>query len=606
MASLVGTGCRLAAASLTALLAASAGCQLVFGLDDYGPRPAGEGGGGGAPSTSATTGGGSGCAPLAPETVTPGAPGICSVRKLAAFSDPIARELAPGAYCLSQACFVYFERRSAMKNELMCGYCPDLTAANCQAPLSMTTGVINPYLRVLPAPEIWVAQGGHLRHAPVNQKGPCTVGAFTTITGAVDTGGETYPAISPNGKVLLFTRTDAVAKTTRIWISRRNDPNGPFDAATLLPGLRDGVPEEVQDLRAQPVWNDGEEAFDTLYFSSTRASTDPTTIDELDVMVAHRDTDTQFDAPFTDVALVPQLSGPYADFAPVPLGGNAWLWSAGLKKDTPDADLYLLDRGCEPHFTEPDTTAFAGVSTPDHDESAPAIDGATLFFSRKVPNGRSSLYEASEADGSFVDAAPVPGLMTPSMASDSEPFQLVDGRLLFVSNRSGANKIWIADAVAGTVTRATTEPVGVKEGTPFVDEQGALWLAWDGGSDPAGVLAVAQPSDAGWGKAVEVAGLDHVKDARDEAPRLLPDGLTLVFASTRPGGFFPGASTIWAATRPDAASSAWTVFPLPELGGVNGVSGPWLTKDGCSIAVTATSRLTSFQRDLAGATRVLP
>jgi WD40-like Beta Propeller Repeat len=606
MAFLVGTGRRLSAASLVALLAASAGCQLVFGLDDYGPRPAGQGGGGASSPSTSTTTSSSGCAPLEPEVVTPGAPGICAVRKLAAFSDPVARELAPGAYCLDHACFVYFERRTAAKNELMCGYCPNLTDATCQAPVSMATGVINPYLRVLPAPEIWVAQGGHLRHAPVNQGGACTVGAFVTITGAVDTGGEIYPAISPNGKVLLFTRTDAAAKTTRIWIARRDDPNGSFDKATLLPGLRDNVPEEVQDLRAQPVWTDGEEAFDTLYFSSTRLSPQPKIIDELDVMVAHRDAGAAFDAPFTDVALVPQLSGPYADFAPVPLGGNAWLWSAGLEKDTPDADLYLLDRGCEPRFTEPDTTAFALVSTLDSDEGAPAIHGGDLFFARAKKGGLSSLYQAADMDGSFGAAAPVPGLMTPPMTSDTEPFPLADGRLLFVSNRSGASKIWIADAAAGTVTRATAEPASVAEGTPFVDEQGALWLAWGGGSDPAGVLAVAPPSGSAWGKAAEVEGLGHATSARDEAPRLLPDGLTLVFASTRPGGFFPGVSTIWAATRPDAASSAWSVFPLPELGGVNGVSGPWIAKDGCSIAVTATGRATSFQRDLAGSTRVLP
>ncbi len=605
MASLVGTGRRLSAASLVALLSAGAGCQLVFGLDDYGPRPPGQGGGGG--STSSVGGGGGStvsCALLEPEVVSSGVPGICGVRKLEAFSDPVARELAPGAYCQGQTCYVYFERRSGATNELMCGYCPTLGDASCDAPTSIAASVINPYLRVLPAPEIWVSQGGHIRHAPVNQMGSCTVGAFTTITGAVDTGSEVYPAISPNGKVLLFSRTDPVAKTVRIWISRRSNVTDPFETATLLPGLRDGVPAEVHDLRAQPAWIDGEEAFDTIYFSSSRLSATPAIVDEIDVMVARRDAPKPFDAPFNDITLVPQLSGPYADFAPVPIGEAAWLWSAGLKKDTPDADLYLIDRGCAPHFTAPEAGVFAGVNTSDNDEGAPAIAGANLFFSRAA-GGSSALFQASETSGGFSDATPVPGLMTPANISDSDPFQLADGRLLFVSNRSGANKIWIADAAAGTVERATSEPSGVDEGTPFVDEQGALWLTW-GGSDPAGVLAVAQPSGSAWGNAAPVEGLGHVTGARDEAPHLLPDGLTLVFASTRPGGFFPGVSTIWAATRPDAEVTEWTVFPLPELGGVGGVSGPWIAKDGCSIAVSATSRATSFRRDLAGATRISP
>jgi hypothetical protein len=631
MAFLVGTGSRVSAASLFALLSAVSGCQLVFGLDDYGPRPAGEGGAGGgatssgdgghggatasvsvsasASSSSGTGGAGGGvvsCSPLAAEKVTPGSPGICGVRRLAAFSDPVGRELAPGAYCQGQACYVYFERRlTGVPDALMCGYCPDLGAESCGAPKTIANNVNNPYLRVLPAPEIWVAQQGHIAHALVNTMGSCTIGALTKITGAVDTGGEVYPAISPNGLVLLFTRNDPVAKTERIWIARRSVDTGPFDTATVLPGLRDGVAANVHDLRAQPVWLDGGEAFDTVYFSSTRYSPDPTVIDELDVTVAHRAASMPFDAPFTDIQLVPQLSGPYADFAPVPLSGASWLWSSGLLKDTPDADLFLIDRGCEPRFTPPSPTAFAKVNTVSNDEDGPSITGADLLFSRAAPNGYSGLYRAKDVGGTFAAGTPISGLMTPAKTSDREPFELADGRVLFVSDRSGVNKIWIADPVAGTVVRATAEPATVTEGTPFVDAQNVLWLA-SGATDAAGVIATAQPTGATWGKAVDVAGLAHVTGARDEAPRLLADGLTLVFASTRAKGFFPGVSTIWAAVRPSPASSGWKLFPLPELGGVSGVSGPSIADDGCSIAVAATSRATSFRRDIVGSSRISP
>ncbi|MEP7122177.1 MAG: hypothetical protein ABJE95_14755 [Byssovorax sp.] len=631
MASLVGTGRRVSAAALFALLSSASGCQLVFGLDDYGPRPAGQGGAsssasstgeGGGPggatasvsaSASTSSGGGAGgsggatsCAPLAAEKVTLGAPGICGVRRLKAFSDPVARELAPGAYCQGQACFVYFERRvTGQPDALMCGYCADLGAESCGAPSTIATSVNNPYLRILPTPEIWAVQSNHIVHGLVNSMGSCTLGALTPIAGAAVTGGEVYPAISPNGRVLLFTRNDPVAKTERIWIAKRTTDTGPFDTATILPGLRVGVAENVHDLRAQPVWLDGAEAFDTVYFSSTRYSTDPTVIDELDVTVAHRAAAMPFDAPFTDITIVPQLSGPYADFAPVPLAGASWLWSAGLLANTPDADIFLIDRGCEPRFTPPSSTAFAKVNSAGNDEGGPAITDTELWFSRAAPNGYSGLYRSSEVGGVYATATPVSGLKTPMMTSDREPFPLADGRLLFVSDRSGVSKIWLADPIAGTVVRATAEPGAVTEGTPFVDAQSTLWLAW-GGGDAAGVLAVAAPSGATWGKAVEVAGLGHVAGARDEAPRLLPDGLTLVFASTRAGGFFPGVSTIWAATRPTAASPSWTAFPLPELGGVSGVSGPSIAEDGCSIAVAATSRATSFRRDVAGSSRISP
>ena len=623
MAFLVGTGRRVAVASLFALLSSVSGCQLVFGLDDYGPRPAGQSGAGGDPSgtggdgghggatssvsaSSSSGTGGTMCSPLAAENVTPGAPGICGVRRLAALSDPVGRELAPGAYCLGQACFVYFERRvTGSPDVLMCGYCPDLGAESCGAPKTIANNVNNPYLRVLPAPEIWVAQQGHIAHAPVNAMGSCTIGALTKITGAVDTGSEVYPAISPNGLVLLFTRNDPVANTERIWIAKRSTDSGPFDTAKILPGLRTGVAANVHDLRAQPVWLDGEDKFDTIYFSSTRYSPDPTVIDELDVTVAHRAASAPFDAPFTAISIVPQLSGPYADFAPVPLAGASWLWSAGLVKDTPDADLFLIDRGCEPRFTPPSPTAFAKVNTVSNDEDGPTTTDVNLLFSRAALNGYSGLYRSKDVAGTFAAPTPVSGLATPMKTSDREPFELADGRLLFVSDRSGVNKIWIADPAAGTVVRATTEPAAVVEGTPFVDAQSTLWLAW-GGSDAAGVIATASPEGATWGNAVEVPGLGHVAGARDGAPRLLPDGLTLVFASKRAKGFFPGVSTVWAAVRPTPMSSSWKAFPLPELRGVSGVNGPSIASDGCSIAVAATSRATSFRRDIVGSNRILP
>ena len=193
-----------------------------------------------------------------------------------------------------------------------------------------------------------------------------------------------------------------------------------------------------------------------------------------------------------------------------------------------------------------------------------------------------------------------PDLATPVQTSDREPFELADGRVLFVSDRSGVNKIWIADPVAGTA-----EPAAVTERTPFVDAQNVLWLA-PGATDAAGVIATAEPIGATWGKAVNVPGLAHETGARDEAPRLLPDGLTLVFASTRAEGFFPGVSTIWAATRPSPMSGGWTLLRLPELGGVSGASRPSIAGDGCSIAVTATSQATSVRRDIVGSSRISP
>jgi Tol biopolymer transport system component len=69
--------------------------------------------------------------------------------------------------------------------------------------------------------------------------------------------------------------------------------------------------------------------------------------------------------------------------------------------------------------------------------------------------------------------------------------------------------------------------------------------------------------------------------ANDNSPHISPDGLTIVFASQRPGGL--GNNDLWHATRSDRTAP----FGVPtHLGAINSPAGdtsPWLSEDGLRL-----------------------
>jgi hypothetical protein len=186
---------------------------------------------------------------------------------------------------------------------------------------------------------------------------------------------------------------------------------------------------------------------------------------------------------------------------------------------------------------------------------------------------------------------------------ETDPFRLPDGRLLFVSDREPPNRIWIAGTPP---TRATAGAEEIVERSPFVDSAGDLWLSYDGR------IARARPEGDTWGVPVEVP-LGPQEGRVDLFPRLSADRRTLVFSSTRDGGFIEfGADgpapppSIWTATRPDPEADEWTLFPLPELSSISGAEGAWISPDGCDVAFATSTQAPTFSWDLRGASRASP
>ncbi len=613
------TRARFAVWAAVAAVAAG-GCQVVFDLDGYSRAAASSGAGaaggasatgtGGFDATAAETGTGAGsqggggggaeaCAGLGPEVMN--GTGFCSVRALDALNVAGMPLLAPAADCVGNSCDVFFQK--GFGDSIQCASCADLAALDCDSPVTvggLPGGSTNPYLRK-GASELWFSSGGEIQHASVQG---CTASGVTAADALINTNAlEAYPAISPNGKVLFFTRI--TAGQWHVFVAYRANAAGAFQDVVEVAGIRNGVPTDTIDLRPHPEWI-GQDEVERLYFSSTRLGASVTDIEELDIFVAERASGSSYDTPFSTVRLVEALSSPVADLAPLPLSPELWLWARDPNAGGNATQLYAIDRGCHPLFGEPDTSLFGAVNT-SKEERDPALDAAgRLLFSQGKSDAE--LFSSSFAGGAYGNAAPYAPNDVAHVAGrfDRGPVPLADGRLVFVSEREtqGVPKLWIT-AVGGTPSRVTGAPANVAEDGPFIDEAGDLWLSWGGGSDPTGfVIGRAPRVGDGFGSVNEVPGLFHEAGSADSHPRLADGGKVLFFQSTRSGGFYPGAMTVWIATRGEPSVDAWDdVFPVPELGTILGVNAPWVDPNDCSLTLATPRRASGFSLDLARSSR---
>jgi hypothetical protein len=599
--------------ALAAVAAGALGCQVVFGLDGYDRAE-------GAPA----------CSPPPRDEGASGA-GICRVRYLDELGAAALRA-SPGASCSGGACSLYYEGAGGIQ----CATCPDLARGSCDAPKllgGLPADARMPYLRK-GKPELWVSfvipgdDDQDIHVAPI--QGDCAVGqpvlvrpttvdyAPVNISGPDD---ERHPAISPNGKTLFFTRCDADGvgdPSCRIHVAHRSADTGPFEAEQVVAGLRaKSLSAMAADVQPRPVWADDEDAVEVLYFASTRDASPPSAdASQLDVFVARRAAGSAWDDPFEPPERIDPLSSAGVDTAPLPLDGATWLSSRNV--DEMSARISVIDVGCDPRFGPLDPGPFTNVNTDEH-ERAPAITGDALLFSRADPAGSATLFWSPGPAGAWRRDAKIisPDIGHVVGAEDTDPLQLPSGQILFASDREtpGLLKLWIVGSGIEP-RRVFSDDLPEAEAGPFVDEDGALWLSWGRGSDPEEtVIARAGPDGAGgWLPPAEVEGLGHEEGWADRSPRLSADGRTLVFVSTRPGGFAPASAgagatsvpTVWVATREGAGEPWEPPFPLGELGSVNGVEDPWISPDGCTLTLATMGRDTGFRWDLMSATRLGP
>jgi Tol biopolymer transport system component len=227
---------------------------------------------------------------------------------------------------------------------------------------------------------------------------------------------------------------------------------------------------------------------------------------------------------------------------------------------------------------------------------APSGDGLTLFFSA-VDGDEDILFSTRQSRANaFGPAAPVPGVNRAD-SEEGTPFLDADGSALyFFSTRpsdeaQGDRDLWVAEAAGPGVAFAAPAVVAGVNGAdldhlPRLSPDGLTLMfvstrvTTHGGSN---ILVSERPAlGAPFSVPVELPGINS--DARDEGFWTSEDGLTVYFASNRDPDRDPEADMdIWVAQRPDLASAFGAEENLAVVNTPGTEIDPAITADGFEL-----------------------
>jgi Tol biopolymer transport system component len=280
---------------------------------------------------------------------------------------------------------------------------------------------------------------------------------------------------------------------------------------------------------------------------------------------------------------------------PAPPDGGSDASGDDAPADVTDASDAAV-AACDPTKPFGAPVGLAGADLATSFEYAPTFspDELTMWFSALRPPDASPAY-------THIFVATRPSIQAPFGASsfvaslngsgnDSDPCLSADGlTMLWESDRaaSGSNQgdIYIATRsntavdFSGPTAVSAVNAGGADDIQPALDADGSLWLAsnrststgYDLFRAPAGVGSFQPPAP--------VTELNTTAD--DWSPTLSSDGLTIYFASSRPGG--AGKNDIYVATRVSLTSPFSNVQNVAELNGPNDELPHWLSADGCRL-----------------------
>ena len=179
-------------------------------------------------------------------------------------------------------------------------------------------------------------------------------------------------------------------------------------------------------------------------------------------------------------------------------------------------------------------------------------DGRTVYFTARELNSTASkpplhIYESKLVDGKWQPATRVD--FSSEQWSDLDPFVTCDGkRMFFVSTRPAPGKtstkpdmdIWFSERQGGK----WGEPQWIKEvnsdakeGSPSVDRRNDLYFFSDRGAGANQNSIYVAHFRGGHYSAPEKLSAAINAGPSDTSPWIAPDGKTLLFYSTRPGGY---------------------------------------------------------------------
>ena len=409
--------------------------------------------------------------------------------------------------------------------------------------------------------------------------------------------GEHGPSLSADGLTLVFTShyRDGESRGIYLWACTRSGPDQPWGKAVKLgPAVNSDRGEYDSCLAA-----DGQ----SLLFSSKR----PGGEGGMDLWACSR---TGVDQPWGKaVNLGPVVNSPDVENAPfLSADGRVLLFHSNRPGGHGGFDLWMARRDRpDQEFGEP-VNLGPTVNSPQNDKG-PCLshDGLTLLFSSNRLGGKGwdDLWMATRSNTKESFGRPVNlGPKFNTAGNENGPLLTADGQTLFfvADQRSGGEGSF--DIYQASITAPTTTlPNGWEIGEPVnlgpaVNTSGAEHspcLSADGltllfganhrsgiGGGTGYIWASKRPSvNQPWGEAVR---LDHpVRSGKTEnSPHLSADGLTLLFASKRPGG--EGDFDLWWCSRPNE-NQPWGK-PVNLGAAVNSLhteQKPFLSADGCVL-----------------------
>jgi hypothetical protein len=212
-------------------------------------------------------------------------------------------------------------------------------------------------------------------------------------------------------------------------------------------------------------------------------------------------------------------------------------------------------------------------------------DELTLYFT--ADGASTDLFRATRASRSAAFGAPAPMTAQSSPSNDNDPAVSADHLTLFFhSGRSGNNELYMASRASTSIDFGA--PALVPDvNDPTVGDAHAYYRSAGGGElfftslrgSATYRIHSAKKKGEGFETPAVVPGLFGAWN--DWQPMVTEDGLTMLFASTRPEG--QGLYDLWMAARASDGAAWGAPVPLTELNSAASEFAGWMSADRCRV-----------------------
>jgi hypothetical protein len=270
--------------------------------------------------------------------------------------------------------------------------------------------------------------------------------------------------------------------------------------------------------------------------------------------------------------------------------------STPLPPDTGDGSSDAAEAACDPRAPFGPPALLTELDTAANESSLRlSADYRVAYFSsdRDGDAGGWDLFTATRTDpiGSFAPATPLSTVNTiyeeydPSVSGDGTTLYFssdrpggLGGLDVYVATRANAGSPFVNPANVGALNTPSFD------GQPFVREDGqAIYLQSDRGTGSYGVYRAVQS-----GSAFQPPVFLSELDSDSALPAVMPDDLTIYFASGRSGAGTQGGTDVWRATRASAGDTFGAPSVVAEVNSAADDYPSFVTRDGCTLYLWST------------------